>query len=126
MIAQARAELPNECCGILAGTIALDDGIVSVRYPIKNDRASPVEFESEPRGLFAAHKDMRHRGLEMLAIYHSHPTSAPVPSATDLARNWYGEDVVNLIIGLAGAEPVVRVWRLAEADFREADWQIVE
>ncbi len=54
MIAQARAELPNECCGLLGGTIDAGAAIVKVRYPIANALASPVEFLSEPRDLFAA------------------------------------------------------------------------
>ena len=67
---------------------------------------------------------MRAGGLELLAVYHSHPTSAPVPSARDLAGNTYGESVVHLIIGLAGAEPEVRAWWLADATYRPADWTV--
>jgi len=125
MIAQARAELPNECCGLLAGKIVAGRGVVAVRYPVKNELASPTEFESEPRDLFLAHKDMRRRGIELLAIYHSHPTTAPVPSARDRERN-YSEEVMNLIIGLASAPPLVRAWWLTADDFREAEWEVVE
>src|SRR5262245_56619999 len=92
MVAQARAELPNECCGLLAGTLAPGDpplGQVADRYPLVNALASPTEFESEAYSLLAAHKDLRNRGLEVLAIYHSHPTSMPVPSKVDLARNYW-------------------------------------
>src|SRR5204863_315325 len=72
---------------------------------------SPTRFESEPRSLFQAHRDMRQRGLEVLAVYHSHPSSAPVPSKTDLERNW-SEDVVNLIVSLVTDPPTVRAWWL--------------
>ena len=43
---------------------------------------------------------MRVRGLEMLAVYHSHPTSRPVPSRTDLERHGM-ENVVCMIVSLA-------------------------
>jgi len=128
MLAQARAELPNECCGLFAGRLDAEGrcGKVEQRYPLVNAAASPREYLSEPAGMFAGFKDWRDRGLELLAIYHSHPSSAPIPSRTDLERNCYGPDVIDLIIGLHGAEPVVRAWRLTNDDYREADWEVVE
>jgi len=123
MLEQARAELPNECCGLLAGTVEGGVGRVVERYALVNELASPVEFVSEARSHFAADKDMRRQGLDVLAVYHSHPTTAPVPSRKDLARN-YSEAVVNLIISLVGPEPVVRGWWLTETDYREADWAV--
>jgi proteasome lid subunit RPN8/RPN11 len=128
MLAQARAELPNECCGLLAGRIEREGelavGVVLRRYPLVNSAASPVEFWSEPRGMFEAERDMRRNGYELLAVYHSHPASAPVPSRTDLERN-YSPEVMNLIVSLNGEEPVVRGWWLEGAGYREAGWDVV-
>ncbi len=86
ILAQALAELPAECCGLLAGRLSEDGtiGQVSHRYALVNALASPTEFISEPRSMFAAVRDMRSKGIEVLAVYHSHPTSAPIPS---LARS---------------------------------------
>jgi proteasome lid subunit RPN8/RPN11 len=132
MIAQALAERPYECCGLLAGVregpaegdeSAVPVGRVVARYPLANAARSPVEFESEPRGLFEAHREMRRRGLDVLAVYHSHPTSPAVPSRTDLARS-YGPDVVNLIVSLTTDPPTVRGWWLTDTDYREAEWEI--
>ncbi len=125
MLAQARAELPNECCGLLAGFLAKGTGRVEKRYPLVNAAASPVEYLSEPRSMFLADKDMRRRGLRLLAIYHSHPTTVPIPSKKDLA-NHYSPEVVHLIISLASDEPEVRGWWLTESDYRPADWVSVE
>src|SRR5215467_851416 len=97
MIARARATLPNECCGLLAGRI--EDG---------NGLASPATYLTNARDLFAAFRAMRASGEELLAVYHSHPASEPVPSRRDVERNTYGTSVVHLIVGLAGAEPEVR------------------
>lgn len=123
MLAQARAELPNECCGLLAGTI--DGGVAFVRrcYPLVNAAASPTEYESEPRSMFEAIRAMRRERLDVVAVYHSHPTSPPVPSRTDLARN-YSPDVVNFIVSLVNASPEVRGWWLTDVDYREAEWTI--
>ncbi|MCS7045818.1 MAG: M67 family metallopeptidase [Gemmataceae bacterium] len=126
MVAQAQSEFPNECCGLLAGRIVEGAGRVEVRYPLVNELASPVEYQAAAEGLFRAAKDMRARGIQELAVYHSHPTSAPVPSPADLARNFLGEEVVYLIIGLGDAEPQVRGWWLGATGYREAGWEIID
>jgi len=123
MLAHARAELPAECCGLLAGTIEGDVGNVTEHHPLVNALASPTEYESEPRSRFAAHKAMRASGTEILAVYHSHPTSDPIPSRRDRERS-FGDLVVNLIIGMKNAEPDVRGWWLQADRIDEAAWQI--
>jgi proteasome lid subunit RPN8/RPN11 len=132
MVAQARAERPNECCGLLAGVREMTGegdspgatvGRVVERYPLPNALASPVEYHSDDRAMFDAHRDMRRRDLEMLAVYHSHPTTAPVPSRTDLARNYFAE-VVHLIVSLTTEPPTVQGWWLTETEYREAEWII--
>jgi proteasome lid subunit RPN8/RPN11 len=125
MVAQAVAELPNECCGVLAGRVEGDRGVVVSRHPLINAAASPRLFESDARSTFDALRAVDRAGLEVLAVYHSHPTSAPVPSRTDLERNW-SSDVVNLIVSLAGPRPEVRAWWLTETDYREAEWEVVD
>jgi len=132
MVAQAVKELPNECCGFLAGRVVteLADqahgtslGQVVERYPLANEAASPVEYFSE-RANFEAQREIHKRGLDILALYHSHPTTDPVPSRKDLERNYWGSELVHLIISLKAAEPLVRGWHLFESEYREADWRI--
>jgi proteasome lid subunit RPN8/RPN11 len=132
MVAQALAELPNECCGLLGGQLIADAtlpegflGRVLHRYPLINTAASPTEYLSEAKSLLAAHKDMRQRELEILAIYHSHPASEPIPSQKDLKRNnWPG--AVHFIISLMTDEPGMRGWWLMETEFREVVWEWIE
>ncbi len=102
-----------------------EDGVgeVRLRYPLLNAAASPVEFESEPSSLFSAWNDIRRQRWQVLAIYHSHPTSEPVPSRKDLARNWSPE-VVNLIISLTTTPPTVRGWWLTAEDCHAASWEV--
>jgi proteasome lid subunit RPN8/RPN11 len=141
MLAQATGELPNECCGILAGILpvalrAEQTGTVAVpveppivrverRYPLVNAAQSPKEYLSDPHSMLAAVRDMRQHGLEILGVFHSHPTSAPIPSKTDLERN-YSEEVVHFIISLEANRSVTRAWWLTANGFREAAWEIVE
>jgi proteasome lid subunit RPN8/RPN11 len=125
MIAQAQADLPNECCGLLAGHLVDEKkrGIVVERFPLTNTAASPTRYEADPRGLIRAFIAMRDRGLDHLAIYHSHPTSDPVPSRTDHEWAFY-PDVHYFIMSLKGPQPVMRSWWLSEAGFMPAEWRI--
>lgn len=113
----ARREHPLECCGLLAGR-----GTRATRaYAVANELASPVAFRTEARDSLAAFRAMRAAGVELLAVYHSHPTSPAVPSATDLAENPYGEAVVCVILGADG----VRAWRLSAESFTEVPLETV-
>jgi proteasome lid subunit RPN8/RPN11 len=123
VVAHARAEAPLECCGLLAGSA---DGRVSLHFPIRNDLASPTEYLTNARDLLAASKAVRAAGVEVLAFYHSHPASAPVPSAKDVAGNYWGGTVVHVIVGLAGPEADVRAWDITEAGYEPAAWQVAE
>jgi proteasome lid subunit RPN8/RPN11 len=130
MIGHAQAELPNECCGLLAGTIVGDEaetptGRVTKVHPLVNELASPREYLSEPRSMLEAERDMRLLKLTVLAVYHSHPTTHPIPSRKDCERN-YSPRVVNVIISLMKEEVEARAWWLTEQDYSEADWEIVD
>ncbi len=125
MVAQAQAELPYECCGLVAGTIGADGVARAIQlYPLPNAAASPVEFESDGRAMFDAERDMRRRGLDVLAVYHSHPTSEAVPSRKDRERN-YSPRVVNLIISLKDGRPSMRGWWLTAETSAEATWEVI-
>lgn len=108
IIAHARAEVPNECVGMLVGTA---DGQVKDSYPLINELQSPTRFLSEARSMLTAEKRRRMAGLELLAIYHSHPTSPPTPSKYDKADH-LGSEILCVIISLADAEPAIKAWRL--------------
>ena len=121
LLAHAVTTCPLECCGLLAGTVI--DGLGEVRsiYPLVNALLSTTEYLSEPQGMFAALRAMRADGTDVLAVYHSHPTSAPVPSRLDRERN-YSESVVNLIVGFPNGQPETRAWWLTKTDAVEAEW----
>jgi proteasome lid subunit RPN8/RPN11 len=110
MIAHALAERPIECCGLLVGPPLNDreDYCIVELMPLVNALVSPTEFESEPRGLLAAHRTMRDKGWEILAVYHSHPNSPAVPSHKD-REMWYSDQIATVIVSLQ-LEPEVRAW----------------
>ena len=121
IVAQAEREAPLECCGLLAGR----GDRAEACYPVANALASRVAYEGDARETVRAFREMRERGLELVAIYHSHPTSAAVPSRVDLVRNYYG-DVVRLIVSLAGGPAETKAYVLSEEGYREVPWTAVE
>jgi proteasome lid subunit RPN8/RPN11 len=134
MMSQAQREVPHECCGMLGGKIEEVElapgerrriGLVHKLYPLVNEAASPVAYRvAEHPSLFAAMRDMRQHELEVLAVYHSHPTTEPLPSKTD-REQWHYEGSVCLIIAPESAEPQVRAWWLESDRIAEAEWLII-
>ena len=120
ILAHAKQADPAECCGLIGGA---ERRVTSI-YPLHNVAADPnVAYEAAPEDLFAAQRQMRDRGEELLAIYHSHPRSAePAPSETDVRLAYYPQ-AVYFIIGLAGPQPVARAFRISE---RDESWEEVE
>jgi proteasome lid subunit RPN8/RPN11 len=117
----AREAAPSECCGLVGGT---EDGNAKSLYPLRNVAPDKlVSYEAAPEDLFAAQRQMREQGEELLAIYHSHPRATqPAPSETDVRLAYY-PNTVYLIVGLAGPKPVMRAFRISE---REERWEEVE
>ena len=109
MIAHAREGFPLEVCGILAGTGAS----VSAIYRMTNTDASNEHFMMEPREQFAVIKDLRAKGVAMLAVYHSHPETPARPSEEDI-RLALTPDVSYVIISLADAAvPEIKSYKIS-------------
>jgi proteasome lid subunit RPN8/RPN11 len=117
MLAQARAEAPNECCGMIASR----DGEAVTVYPATNAAASPpYAYEIDSADLYRIQMAIEDAGLDLGAIYHSHPRSEPVPSQTDINLAFYPE-ATYIIIGLQGADPDVRAFTIREGRVAEAE-----
>jgi proteasome lid subunit RPN8/RPN11 len=119
MIAHCVRESPLECCGLLGGF----GPFVSAFHPLKNASASEVRYDADPRELIDAVLALRAQKKEIVAIYHSHPRWAAIPSKTDLVENHYG-DVPRIIVSLLGPIPEVRIWRLDTDSYEELSWRI--
>jgi [CysO sulfur-carrier protein]-S-L-cysteine hydrolase len=130
LIAHAREEAPNECCGVVAVTQARSgDGAWNAArvHRAVNTAASPLKFEVDGKELLGLIDTIERDGHELGAIYHSHTRTAPYPSQTDInfAANWPGVEWI--IVGLAeGQEAEVRSYlidggRVAEVERAEAE-----
>ena len=119
VIAHAREEAPNECCGVLA--VELGPPVRAVRvYRAVNTAASPLRFEIDGREVLRLIEQIEGEGLELGAIYHSHTRTPPYPSQTDInfAAHWPG--VEWLIVGLTDREsPTVRSYLIDDGQVGE-------
>jgi proteasome lid subunit RPN8/RPN11 len=103
LVEHARGEAPNEACGL----VAFRDGVAERYLPGDNALASPYRFELRPRD--PADFFLEDEGYE-LAVFHSHPETAPKPSRTDIENIGLWEGRPYLILGLASDE--LAGWRI--------------
>lgn len=119
MVAHAKGEDPNECCGILAGK----DGTIHRLYRITNTTLSPYRYLMDPQEFLNADKDSELNGWEFLAFYHSHTHGPAYPSQTDVRMavesGWL--DLYYVLVSLENKErPDLRAFHIHESS------QIVE
>jgi proteasome lid subunit RPN8/RPN11 len=126
IVAQARAELPNEACGLIIGDRPAAEGGQAIRYePARNKAASPFRYEVDPKDLLRltiAADDADHM---FWGIVHSHTHTPARPSPTDIGLAFY-PDALYLLVSLAPeeADPVtgqesLRAWRIVNGRVHE-------
>jgi proteasome lid subunit RPN8/RPN11 len=120
MVAHARAEAPNECCGMIGGR----DGSATSIHRARNAEESPLRYLIHPTDQFRIMEEIEARGEELAAIYHSHTGSPAYPSQTDinLAENW--PDPLYVICSLADREPEVRAFEIRDGEVEEVTLEL--
>lgn len=121
LLAHARAELPNEACGLVSGSLAA--ARARAFHPARNLHASSRRYSIHPEDLVRITYAIDGDGEDVLAVFHSHTRSPAVPSATDLRQATH-PDAYYLIASLAeadaeaGAEAspdgALRAWRIRD------------
>lgn len=113
MLAHARAEVPNEACGLLAGDLGA--GVASAYYPARNAEASPLRYDVHPDDLVRIVFGIEDAGEDLVGIFHSHTHTPAVPSPTDLRTAQY-PDAFYVLATLsdpdAGPADALRAWRI--------------
>jgi proteasome lid subunit RPN8/RPN11 len=109
LVEHAREEAPNEACGL----IAFRDGVAARYLPGENTLQSPYRFELKPRD--PADFFLEDEGYE-LAVFHSHPETAPKPSRTDIQNIGLWEGRPYVILGLASGE--LAAWRIEDGGMK--------
>ena len=121
MVAHAREDLPNECCGLIGGR----DGEATVVHRVENSAASPLRYEMDPKAQYDAYTAIEDAGLELLAIYHSHTKSAAYPSQTDVNQAVAWPDQVYVIVSLQEPDaPDVKAYLLKDMKIEEVELDV--
>jgi [CysO sulfur-carrier protein]-S-L-cysteine hydrolase len=111
MVAHAREDLPNECCGMIGGR----DGEAIRVVRVENAAASPLRYEMDPQAQYDALKAIEDAGEALVAIYHSHTRSAAYPSQTDVNEAVMWPEQVYVIVSLEDEDaPDVKAYSLKE------------
>jgi [CysO sulfur-carrier protein]-S-L-cysteine hydrolase len=119
MIEHARADAPNECCGMIAS----NNGEAVRVFRAENAAASSLRYEIDGAEQYRIQMEIDDAGLDLGAIYHSHTRSRPYPSQTDINLAFYPETLY-VIVGLAGDEPEVRAFHIRDGQVAEAELEV--
>ena len=113
MIAHVDSNLPLEACGLLAGSGSRVESVLMV----KNQAQSPVRYVMDPIEQLNAFEWIDSHGLDILGIFHSHPTGPETVSPTDIAESAY--EVVHVILSHADGTWRARGFRIEDNTYRE-------
>jgi proteasome lid subunit RPN8/RPN11 len=120
LVAHAREDAPNECCGI----IAAENGRAVRLFRATNAEASPVRYSLDPREQYAITMEIEEHGWELGAIYHSHTRSPAYPSQTDVNLAFY-PDALYVIVSVQDLDrPDVRAFRIVEGRIEPIELEI--
>ena len=131
MIDHARAEYPNEACGLVIGDAAAADGGRAHRFvATRNKAASPLRYEIHPDDLLRLTIETDDADQAFWGIVHSHTHTPARPSPTDLGLALY-PDALYLLVSLATDEadptsgsPSVRAWRIVDGRSFEVELRV--
>ena len=132
VIDQARAEDPNEACGLIVGDRPAADGGHALRYEAaRNKAASPYRYEIDPTDLSRISVAADDADEVIWGIVHSHTHTPAVPSPTDIGLAFY-PDALYLLVSLSEGEadpgsgsPSLRAWRIVEGAIHEVALEVV-
>ena len=120
IIAHAREDAPNECCGIIAG----NDGSATKLYRALNAEASPYRYNVDPKDLLRIYRDIDGNGWDVLAIYHSHTHTEAYPSPTDVKLAAWPEAYYVIVSLEDDANPVLRAFRIEDGQVTEEELRV--
>ncbi len=113
--------LPEEGCGLLAGV----DNLILDWYPITNTLHDPVLYQMDAQEQLTAFLEIENRGMQLLAIVHSHPRGQSYPSITDISEAYYPE-VVYIIYAPKDRSWVISGYSINEGKLKNVKIEEIE
>ncbi len=124
MVAHAKANLPEEACGLIAGHDEDSVRVIEKVYLIENVDHTNEHFTITPKAQLEAIKNMRQNGLKPLGNWHSHPESPSRSSQEDI-RLAYDSSASYLILSLMNEEPVLHSFHVENGQSTKEDLNII-
>lgn len=114
MIDHALADAPHEACGILVG----DSETIERVIPIVNAAETPTtDYQLSPEAMAGVLAQSDTEGLAWIGVYHSHPTSEPVPSAKDIREaTAHTPTLVHIIVSLRQQNARLQAWHIQNGE----------
>ena len=101
-------------------------GVIVRAFPASNAANNPTtEYEIEPRELFQLTREIRLAGLELLGIYHSHPSGKNEPSTRDIEQAYYPDVAYFIISPQPDAEKPLRAFSITNEQVSELEIQVI-
>ena len=121
IVAHARADAPNECCGILTGK----NDRVTEHHPVRNVDASPVKYIMDPKDMLRIEKLADKKGEEILVFYHSHTYSEAYPSPTDVRQATWPDQYYIIVSLREPSNPVMRAFKIQDGKIAEESIELL-
>ena len=123
ILAHAKSCVPEEACGLIAGTKEGEDKVVEKVYLLTNIDHSNEHFTLDPKEQLSAIKDMRANGLKPLGNWHSHPSSPSRPSQEDI-KLAFDSNASYMIISFMAENPVLNSFHIENGQVEKEDLRI--
>lgn len=117
MVSHAIEELPNECCGILAGK----NSEISNIFRMKNIEESPFRYSMDGKEMLGVLNQLDDEGMDLLVIYHSHTHTPAYPSATDVRLATWPDAIYVLISLMDQNHPALCAFHIVDAQVVEEE-----
>lgn len=123
MVKYAKEHLPEEACGLVAGSEDKNGRLISKVYYLTNVDHAEDHFTMDPKEQLGAIKDMRANGLTPLGNWHSHPESPSRPSKEDISLA-YDPKASYMILSLMAENAVLNSFHIEKGEVAKEDLRI--
>lgn len=120
MIEHGEITLPFEACGLLSG----NNNTIQSIWPLWNEAESSKRFFVSKDVVEYTIEEIKEKNENIIAIYHTHPQTKPIPSRYDIAHH-IDENVKMVIISYRTVQPIVKCYRISKTSYEECLFSIV-
>lgn len=119
VLAHARRDHPDECCGV----IAAKDGVPTRLFEMDNAERSPTGFTFDSAEWLRVYRDLDDADEEPLVVYHSHTATEAYPSRTDIRWSETAGFPYWLVVSTRSEADEVRAFTITDGVVAEVDVQ---